>query len=133
VRQLILYRYKNKEKSIHLLSVCSIKTVAKNSRSSAVPGLRKPLFRAPPGLPVFLCDFYGTSGNAVKLQIYCAIITCCLASIVRSELKIETSTCEILRTLSMSLLLKMPLRDLLEKYPKEDNYQNDTQLTLTFF
>lgn len=78
-------------------------------------------------------EFYGTSENAVKIQIYCAIITYCLVSIVKSELKIETSTYEILRTLSMSLLTKMPLRDLLEKYPKEDNYQNDTQLTLNFF
>ena len=77
-------------------------------------------------------EFYGTSENAVKIQIYCAIITYCLVSIVKSELKIETSTYEILRTLSMSLLTKMPLRDLLEKYPKEDNYQNDTQLTLIF-
>jgi len=57
-------------------------------------------------------EFYGTSENAAKIKIYCAIITYFLVSIVKSELKIETSTYEILRTLSMSLLAKMPLRDL---------------------
>lgn len=37
-------------------------------------------------------EFYGTSENAVKIQIYCAIIAYCLVAIVESELKLGLST-----------------------------------------
>lgn len=78
-------------------------------------------------------DFYGTSENAVKIQIYCAIISYCLVAIIEREMKIEISTYGILRVLSVSLLVKTPLRELLEKCRlEENNYQNDTQLNLNF-
>lgn len=78
-------------------------------------------------------EFYGTSENAVKIQIYSAIIAYCLVAIVERDLKVEASTYEILRTLSLSLLTKMPLHKLLEQESKQGNYQNDTQLTLNLF
>ena len=34
-------------------------------------------------------EFYGTSENAIKIQIYCAIMTYCLVAIVESELNIS--------------------------------------------
>lgn len=78
-------------------------------------------------------EFYGTSENAVKIQIYCAIIAYCLVAIIERRMNIETSTYEMLRVLSLALLVRMPLRDLLETSPKETNYQNVIQLTLIFF
>ncbi len=78
-------------------------------------------------------EFYGTSENAVKIQIYCAIIAYCLVAIIERKMKLETSTYEVLRVLSIALLMRIPLRDLLDTCPKETNYQNVTQLTLNLF
>lgn len=57
--------------------------------------------------------FWGTSENAVRIQIYTAIITYCLVAIVGKDLKIEHSTYEILQILGISLLDKPPVRELL--------------------
>lgn len=51
--------------------------------------------------------------NAVKIQVFAAIITYCLVSLIETEMAEEMTTYEILRVLSTSLLVKMPLRDLL--------------------
>ena len=47
--------------------------------------------------------FWGTSENAVRIQIYCAIITYCLVAIVQHDRKIERSIYEVLQILSISL------------------------------
>lgn len=39
----------------------------------------------------------GTSENAVKIQIYAAIITYCLVVIVQKEMKLEKDTYDVLR------------------------------------
>lgn len=57
-------------------------------------------------------SFWGTSENAVRIQIYSAITTYCLVSIVKSELKIHRSTYEILQVLGISLLDKTPVKEL---------------------
>jgi hypothetical protein len=59
-------------------------------------------------------EFYGTTENAVKIQIYAAITAYCLVVIVQEELKLEMDTCDVLRILNTSLLTKMPLIDLLD-------------------
>ncbi len=56
--------------------------------------------------------FWGTSENAVRIQIYSAIITYCLVAIVGYDLKIERSTYEILQVLGISLLDKTPVNEL---------------------
>jgi hypothetical protein len=43
--------------------------------------------------------FWGTSENAVRIQIFSAIIAYCLVAIIRTQLKIERSTYEILQVL----------------------------------
>ncbi len=58
-------------------------------------------------------SFWGTTPNAVKIQIYSAIIIYCLVIIVSNKLKIERSIYEILQILSISLLDKTPLKELL--------------------
>ena len=47
-------------------------------------------------------EFYGTSENAVKIQIYVAIIAYCLVAIVQSELKLKIDTYDVLRILNVS-------------------------------
>ena len=64
--------------------------------------------------------FWGTSMNAVKIQVYVAIITYCLIAIIKSKLKLEKSTYEILQILGISLFDKTQLNQLLSN----NIYQN---------
>ena len=78
-------------------------------------------------------EFYGTSENAVQIQIYAAITAYCLVAIVQQEYKLEMDTYDVLRILNVSLLTRMPLVDLLteaEKAEFEDGRYH--QLTLEF-
>ncbi|MBP3553723.1 MAG: IS4 family transposase [Bacteroidaceae bacterium] len=59
--------------------------------------------------------FWGTSENAVRIQIYCAIITYCLIVIVKHDMKLERSVYEILQIAGISLTDKTHLRDLFDK------------------
>ena len=59
--------------------------------------------------------FWGTSENAVRIQIYCAIITYCLVVIVKHDMKLERSVYEILQIAGISLTDKTNLRDLFYK------------------
>lgn len=59
--------------------------------------------------------FWGTTENAVRIQISAAIIAYCLVAIVQQSMKIERSTYEVLQILSISLTDKTPLQDLFEK------------------
>ncbi len=67
--------------------------------------------------------FWGTTENAVRIQIYAAICTYCLVAIVQNDMKLKRSTYEVLQILSISLTNKTNLRDLLSKtkfqYDKE--------------
>lgn len=70
-------------------------------------------------------SFWGTTPNAVKIQIYTAIIAYCLVAIVAKELNSPKSIYTILQILSISLLDKTPVNQLLNdcdyKYIKEQN------------
>ncbi len=77
-------------------------------------------------------EFYGTSENAVKIQIYCAIIAYCMVAIVEHDLHLNMDTYDVLRILTVSLLDKTNLSDLFRQVEEELNYQNDTQLKLNF-
>lgn len=76
-------------------------------------------------------EFYGTSENAVKIQIYSAIIAYCIVAIAEKESQLKISTYEVLRILSVGLLEKKPFRELFEK--AEAGCQIDTQLSINFF
>ena len=58
-------------------------------------------------------SFWGTTENAVRIQIFSALIAYCLVAIVGVELKIGRSTYEILQVLGISLLDKTPVSELL--------------------
>lgn len=65
-------------------------------------------------------SFWGTTINAVKTQVYIAIITYTLISIIKSKLKINRSTYEILQILSVSLFDKTQLNHLLQSSILQD-------------
>ena len=66
--------------------------------------------------------FWGTTENAVRIQISAAITACCLVAIVQHDMKLKRSTYEVLQILSMSLTDKTPLRELFDK-----TYSNDVK------
>lgn len=59
--------------------------------------------------------FWGTTENAVRIQICAAIIAYCLVAIIQQDLHLERSTYEVLQILSISLMDKTPLQDLFNK------------------
>ena len=59
--------------------------------------------------------FWGTSENAVKIQVYSAIIAYCLVAIMQHDMKLNRSTYEVLQILGISLTDKTPLRELFSK------------------
>jgi hypothetical protein len=75
--------------------------------------------------------FWGNSENAVRIQIYTAIITYCLVAIVGHDLKIDRSTYEILQVLGISLLDKTPVKELFTNIDYKDVKElNYNQLSL---
>lgn len=64
--------------------------------------------------------FWGTTENAVKTQIYIAVITYTLIAIIKQKLKSTYSTYEILQILGASLLDKTQLNQLLYKNNNQD-------------
>lgn len=76
-------------------------------------------------------SFYGTSENAVKIQIWTAISVYALIAIVRKTLKLDRSPFSILQILSVSLLEKIPLQEALAASSAQDfERPADNQLIL---
>lgn len=67
--------------------------------------------------------FWGTTENAVRIQIYAALCTYCLVAIVQHDMKLGRSTYEVLQILSLSLTDKTNLRELFSK----TKFQNDKE------
>jgi len=75
--------------------------------------------------------FWGYSFNAVKTQIYIAIITYLLVAMMKHQLKLKQTQYEILQILSISLLCKIPLGELFSNtYPQYVKEQNCNQLKM---
>ena len=75
--------------------------------------------------------FWGTTENAVKTQVYIAVITYTLVAMIRQLLKSEYSSYEVLQILGTSLLDKTPINQLLEKQKyQEINDDSDNQLKI---
>ena len=66
--------------------------------------------------------FWGTTENAVRIQISAAITAYCLVAIVQHDMKLKRSTYEVLQILSISLTDKTSLRELFDK-----TYFNDVK------
>ena len=72
--------------------------------------------------------FWGTTENAVRIQISTAIISYCLVAIVQHDMQLKRSTYEILQILSISLTDKTCLKELFEK----TNFNNKPYLCIAF-
>ena len=59
--------------------------------------------------------FWGTTENAVRIQISAAITAYCLVAIVQHDMQLKRSTYEVLQILSISLTDKTTLRELFDK------------------
>ena len=75
-------------------------------------------------------QFWGTTENAVKIQVNCAIIAYCLVAIVAKALKTERTIYEILQILGKSLLDKTPINQLLNKSDCQNAKKRDCMLLL---
>ncbi len=79
-------------------------------------------------------SFWGTTENAVRIQIYSAIITYCMVSIIAEKLKIDRPIYEILQVLGISLLDKTPVKELFTNMNYKDVKElSDNQLSLSLF
>ena len=58
-------------------------------------------------------QFYGTSENAVKTQIWIAVSVCVLVAIVKKRLDLDASLYTLLQILSVALFEKIPLHQAL--------------------
>ena len=79
-------------------------------------------------------SFWGITENAIRIQIYTAVILYCLVAIIESELMIKRSTYEIMQILGISLLDKSPIGELFFNTDRNDVKElSSEQLTLNFF
>lgn len=71
-------------------------------------------------------SFWGYSENAVKVQVYCAIITFVSVALLKQKTKTALTQYQILQILSLTLLNKTPInqlfQDALLQYVKEPNH-----------
>lgn len=75
--------------------------------------------------------FWGYSENAVRIQIYTAIIAYLTVLIMKEKMKITHTTYEILQILSITMLNKTQLNQLFQGYGlQEPNDDDDNQLVL---
>ncbi len=75
-------------------------------------------------------SFWGHTENAVKTQVYCAIIAYCLVSIVAKALEIDRPIYEILQIVGISLTDKTPVKQLLGNNNLQNIKEPDCNLLL---
>lgn len=75
-------------------------------------------------------SFWGTTENAVCIQVNCAIIAYCLVAIAAKQLKTERTIYEILQIVGNSLLDKTPVNELLIKADYNNVKEPDCNLLL---
>jgi len=70
-------------------------------------------------------QFYGTSENAVKTQIWIAVSLYVLVAIARKRLDLEASLYQILQILSVTLFEKTPILQALQPSDSHENSLDD--------
>lgn len=70
--------------------------------------------------------FYGASANAVKTQIWIAVLVYVLITIIRKRLNLDASLYTLLQVLAVSVIEKMPLHQALAR---GENRYNPLQIT----
>ena len=73
---------------------------------------------------LYVTRFYGTSANAVSIQIYVAVSAYCLVALAKVLYGFKGTTYELLRVLSVSLFERQPLKEVLNRY--EESVKEET-------
>jgi len=76
--------------------------------------------------------FFGTSENAIKLQVWTAVSTYLLVAIMKKEFKLEQTLYTILQVLSVSTFEKMPVIEAFSRYNISKQH-GDSYKQLTLF
>lgn len=76
-------------------------------------------------------SFWGNTENAVRIQVYVAIITYCTVAIIERKLALDRSIFEVMRILGSSLLAKDNIKDLFQS-DEAEQAQDCVQLKLDF-
>jgi transposase len=76
--------------------------------------------------------FYGTSDNAVKTQIWTAISIYVLVAIVKKRLNLDHSLYSILQILSVTILEKAPLLQVLSQFDQSEKILDDRKQLILF-
>lgn len=76
--------------------------------------------------------FWGTSENAVKIQIWIAISVYILVAIAKKRFNLKQSLYEILQVISLSVLVKVPIRELFTN-PIQRNFKELNRNQLNIF
>ena len=77
-------------------------------------------------------SFWGVTETTVRIQIYTAITAYCLVAIVEHDLRLDRSTFDVLRILSMSLFDKTPIRELFHRAEMEEFSTDNRHVQLCF-
>ena len=77
-------------------------------------------------------QFYGTSENAVKTQIWIAVSVYVLVAIARKRLGLEASLYQILQILSVTLFEKTPILQALQPSDSHENLLDDPNQLILF-
>jgi IS4 transposase len=79
-------------------------------------------------------QFYGTSENAVKTQIWIAVSVYVLVAIVKKRLRLDASLYTLMQVLSVTIFEKVPIRTALSsETSKCDTVTENNQLNLFGF
>ena len=76
-------------------------------------------------------SFWGNTENAVRIQVYVAIITYCTVAIIERKLELNRSIYEVMRILGSSLLAKDNIKELFQPIEAEP-ILDDGQLQFEF-
>jgi hypothetical protein len=76
--------------------------------------------------------FYGTSENAVKIQIWIAVAAYVLVAIIRKRLAVEASLYHILQVLSVTLFEKTPILQAFQDTCSQDNHSTGANQLILF-
>ena len=76
--------------------------------------------------------FYGTSDNAVKTQIWIAISIYVLVAIVKKRLNLDHSLYSILQILSVTLMEKTPILQLVSRFNESEKMLDDGKQLILF-
>lgn len=77
--------------------------------------------------------FWGTSPNAIRIQLSTAITAYCLVSMIQHDLKLPRSTYEVLQIIGISLTDKTPLLELCLGSNRVDDIDDEVDLLPDFF